>query len=184
MPEATGRLEIITGPMFSGKSEELIRRLRRAVIARQQVLCFKPALDTRYAPSSISSHSALTYEARTVADVPDLRAQLDAEPPFGVLGIDEAQFFTDGIVSLARAEVARGRRVLLAGLDMTFAGEPFGPMPELLALADEVLKLSAVCTVCGQPAVHSQRLTGSHELVVVGSSGVYEARCRRHFHPA
>ena len=180
---APGRLEVITGPMFSGKSEELIRRLRRAGIARQRVVCFKPDLDIRYAPRSISSHSALRYEAEVVAGVAQLRAKLDASEPIDVVGIDEVQFFAPEIVSLVLREVARGRRMLLAGLDMTFAGRPFGPMPALMALADEVLKLSAVCTVCGQPAVHSQRLAHSQELVMVGSTGMYEARCRRHFEP-
>lgn len=115
--------------------------------------------------------------------MPELRAALGSGGALDVLGIDEAQFFTPDLVPLVQEQLARGRRLLLAGLDMTFAGEPFGPMPALMALADEVLKLSAVCTVCGQPAVHSQRLSARQELVLVGSAGVYEARCRRHFVP-
>ncbi len=179
-----GRLEVITGPMFSGKSEELIRRLKRARIARQRVACFKPDIDLRYHRSAIASHSSQTHEAETVASVERLREAL--APQLGeveVIGIDEAQFLDEAIIPLAVELVHLGKRLLVAGLDTTFAAEPFGPIPALMALSDEVTKLSAVCMVCGAPAIHTQRLGQSQELVVVGAAGLYEARCRRCFHP-
>ena len=179
-----GRLEVIVGPMFSGKSEELIRRLKRARIARQRVACFKPDIDLRYHRTAIASHSSQTHEATTVANTEHLKAalhpQLDA---IEVVGIDEAQFFDDAIVDYAMDLVHLGKRVILAGLDTTFTGVPFGPIPALMAISDEVAKLSAVCMVCGQPAIHTQRLGSSQELVVVGAAGVYEARCRTCFRP-
>jgi thymidine kinase len=179
-----GVLEVITGPMFSGKSEELIRRLKRARIARQRVACFKPDIDLRYHRTAIASHSSQTHEATTVATVERLREAL--YPQLGdveVVGIDEVQFFDPAILPLAMELIALGKRVLMAGLDTTFANEPFGPVPALMALADKVTKLSAVCMVCGQAAIHTQRLGQSQELVVVGAAGMYEARCRAHFHP-
>ena len=179
-----GRLEVITGPMFSGKSEELIRRLKRARIARQRVICFKPDLDLRYHRSSIASHSEQTHEAIAVANVERLRQVLfPMLPEVGVIGFDEAQWLDDGIVPLVEQLIHLGRRIIVAGLDMTFAGEPFGPIPALLAISDEVTKLAAVCTVCGAPAIHSQRLGANQDLVVVGAAGVYEARCRSCFVP-
>ncbi len=181
---APGVLEVITGPMFSGKSEELIRRLKRARIARQRVACFKPDIDLRYHRTAIASHSSQTHEATTVATVERLREAL--YPQLGdveVVGIDEVQFFDPAIIPLAIELIALGKRVLMAGLDTTFANEPFGPVPSLMALADKVTKLSAVCMVCGQAAIHTQRLGQSQELVVVGAAGMYEARCRAHFHP-
>jgi thymidine kinase len=184
---APGRLEVITGPMFSGKSEELIRRLKRARIARQRVACFKPDIDLRYHRTAIASHSSQTHDASTIAPTSDrLREDLfGAEKihQIDVIGIDEVQFFDREITPLALELVHLGKRVLLAGLDTTFANEPFGPVPDLMALADEVTKLSAVCMVCGQPAIHTQRLGQSQELVVVGAAGLYEARCRAHFQP-
>ena len=183
-PTAPGRLEVITGPMFSGKSEELIRRLKRARIARQRVACFKPDIDLRYHRTAIASHSSQTHEASTIANVEQLRAAIAAQlDEIEVIGIDEAQFLDDGIISLALELVDLGKRVLIAGLDTTFSNEPFGPIPALMALADEITKLSAVCMVCGAPAIHTQRLGQSQELVVVGAAGLYEARCRAHFHP-
>ncbi|HEY5056683.1 MAG TPA: thymidine kinase [Acidobacteriaceae bacterium] len=179
-----GRIEVIVGPMFSGKSEELIRRLKRARIARQRVACFKPDIDLRYHRTAIASHSSQTHEAETVANVADLRRALYRQmPEIEVVGIDEAQFLEDAIVQLTGELVHLGKRVLIAGLDTTFTGEPFGPIPALMAIADEVTKLSAVCMVCGAPAVHTQRLGASRELVVVGAAGVYEARCRNCFRP-
>ncbi len=179
-----GVLEVITGPMFSGKSEELIRRLTRARIARQRVLCFKPDIDLRYHRTHIASHSAQTHEAYPVTSVDDLRSvllpQLDA---LEVIGIDEVQFLSEEIVALATELVVQGKRVLAAGLDMTFTAEPFGPVPALMALADKVTKLSAVCMVCGQSAIHTQRLGPSQQLLVVGAADLYEARCRAHFTP-
>lgn len=182
--QTPGSLEVIVGPMFSGKSEELIRRLQRARIARQTVACYKPDIDLRYHRAHIASHSAQTHEACPVANVEELRAhlhpQLDA---VDVVGIDEVQFLSPEIIPLAYELVMRGKRVLFAGLDMTFTAEPFGPVPALMAMADKVTKLSAVCMVCGQSAIHTQRLGQSQELVVVGAAGLYEARCRTHFTP-
>jgi len=179
-----GVLEVVTGPMFSGKSEELIRRLKRARIARQRVACFKPDIDLRYHRTAIASHSSQTHEATTVATVEDLRAALYPQlAEVEVVGIDEVQFFDPAIIPFALELVALGKRVLMAGLDTTFSNEPFGPVPALMALADKVTKLSAVCMVCGQSAIHTQRLGQSQELVVVGAAGLYEARCRTHFQP-
>jgi thymidine kinase len=179
-----GRIEIITGPMFSGKSEELIRRLKRARIARQRVACYKPDIDLRYHRTAIASHSSHTHDASTVTTVEDLRAVLFPQlDQVEVIGIDEVQFFADAVIPLAVELVHLGKRVVMAGLDTTFAAEPFGPVPDLMAIADEVTKLSAVCMVCGAPAIHTQRLGQSQELVVVGATGFYEARCRAHFHP-
>jgi len=179
-----GVLEVITGPMFSGKSEELIRRLKRARIAKQRVACFKPDIDLRYHRTAIASHSSQTHEAVTVANVERLREALYPQlDEVEVIGIDEVQFFDDAILPLAVELIALGKRVLMAGLDTTFAAEPFGPVPNLMAIADTVTKLSAVCMVCGQAAIHTQRLGQSQELVVVGAAGLYEARCREHFHP-
>ena len=170
--------------MFSGKSEELIRRLKRARIARQRVLCYKPDVDLRYHRTHIASHSAQTHEACPVTSVEQLREllmpQLDIVE---VIGIDEVQFLSAAILPLVDELVTGGKRVLAAGLDMTFTAEPFGPVPALMALADKVTKLSAVCMVCGQSAIHTQRLGQSQELVVVGAAGLYEARCRAHFTP-
>lgn len=175
---------MITGPMFSGKSEELIRRLKRARIARQRVACYKPDIDLRYHRTAIASHSQQTHDALTVATVEVLRATLFPRlEEIEVVGIDEVQFFSDEIIALAMELVHLGKRVVMAGLDTTFAGEPFGPVPNLMAIADEVTKLSAVCMVCGAPAIHTQRLGQSQELVVVGAAGLYEARCRTHFEP-
>lgn len=184
MTTVPGRIEVITGPMFSGKSEELIRRLKRARIARQRVACYKPDIDLRYHRTAIASHSSQTHDATTVATVEDLKATLF--PQLGeidVVGIDEAQFFDTRLIPLSVELVHLGKRVIMAGLDTTFNAEPFGPIPALMAIADEVTKLSAVCMVCGQPAIHTQRLGQSQELVVVGAAGVYEARCRAHFEP-
>lgn len=179
-----GRIEVITGPMFSGKSEELIRRLKRAQIAKRRVACFKPDLDIRYHRNAIASHSAQTLEARTVANVEELKAVLmPMIDSVEVVGVDEAQFLDASLVPLANELVRLGRRVILAGLDTSFTGEPFAPIPDLMAIADEVTKLSAVCMQCGAPAVHTQRLGSNQDLVVVGAAGVYEARCRACFRP-
>jgi len=184
-----GRIEVITGPMFSGKSEELIRRLKRAQIAKQRVACFKPDIDVRYHRNAIASHSAQSLEAQAVANVEELKAilmpllDLPAGASVDVVGIDEAQFLDPSLVPLANELVHLGRRVIIAGLDTTFAGEPFAPIPDLMAIADEVTKLSAVCMQCGATAVHTQRLGSNQELVVVGAAGVYEARCRSCFRP-
>ncbi|WP_353069550.1 thymidine kinase [Tunturibacter empetritectus] len=179
-----GRIETIVGPMFSGKSEELIRRLKRARIARQRVACYKPDIDLRYHRTSIASHSSQIHEACTVTNVEHLKASLLPQlDDIDVIGIDEAQFFDDTILPLTVELVHLGKRIILAGLDTTFNAEPFGPIPALMAIADEVTKLSAVCMVCGAPAIHTQRLGQSQELVLVGAAGLYEARCRTHFEP-
>jgi len=179
-----GRIEVITGPMFSGKSEELIRRLKRARIARQRIACYKPDIDLRYHRTAIASHSSQTHEACTVTNVEHLKAELFPQlQEVDVIGIDEAQFFDASIIPLTVELVHLGKRILIAGLDTTFTGDPFGPIPALMAISDEVTKLSAVCMVCGAPAIHTQRLGQSQELVVVGAAGLYEARCRTHFEP-
>jgi thymidine kinase len=179
-----GRIEVITGPMFSGKSEELIRRLKRAQIARRRVLCFKPNLDMRYHRTAIASHGSQTLDAVTVANVEALKAALfPVIDEVEVIGVDEAQFFDASLVPLSLELMRLGKRVILAGLDTTFAGEPFPPIPELLAISDEVVKLSAVCMQCGASAVHTQRLGSSQSLVLVGAAGLYEARCRACFSP-
>jgi thymidine kinase len=183
-PTTPGRIEVIVGPMFSGKSEELIRRLKRARIARQRVVCYKPDIDLRYHRTAIASHGSQTHEACTVANVERLKAELFPQlQEVDVIGIDEAQFFDESIIPLTVELVHLGKRILLAGLDTTFNAEPFGPIPALMAIADEVTKLSAVCMVCGAPAIHTQRLGQSQELVLVGATGLYEARCRTHFEP-
>ena len=170
--------------MFSGKSEELIRRLRRARIARQRLICYKPDIDLRYHPTAITSHGAQTHEACTIASVHRLREHLLPQlDRVDVVGIDEAQFFDLTLQQLTVDLLHQGKRVLIAGLDTTYAAEPFGPIPNLMAIADEVTKLSAICMVCGAPAIHTQRLGASQELVVVGAVGLYEARCRLHFQP-
>ena len=179
-----GRIEVITGPMFSGKSEELIRRLKRAQIAKRRVACFKPDLDVRYHRTAIASHSAQTLDAMTVTNMEELKAVLMPMIDLvEVVGVDEAQFFDPSLIGFSNELMHLGKRVIIAGLDTSFTGEPFAPMPELLAIADEVVKLSAVCMQCGAPAVHTQRLGSSQSLVLVGAAGVYEARCRACFRP-
>ena len=179
-----GRIELIVGPMFSGKSEELIRRLKRARIARQRVACYKPDIDLRYHRTAIASHSSHTHDACTVTNIEALKAALlPGIHDIDVIGIDEAQFFDDTIIPLTVELVHLGKRILIAGLDTTFSAEPFGPIPALMAISDEVAKLSAVCMVCGAPAIHTQRLGQSQERVLVGAAGLYEARCRTNFQP-
>jgi len=173
---AVGRIEVITGGMFSGKSEELVRRLRRAVIARQKVQVFKPSADTRHHPELLVTRDQRTVEAITVRDAADLEQRL--EPSTQVIGIDEAQFFDTTIVELAMKLADRGVRVVVAGLDQDYRREPFGPMPALLAVAEYVDKMHAVCMRCGGPAHYSQRIAGGAEQVEVGDSEAYEARCR------
>ena len=186
MPNAhPGRIEVITGPMFSGKSEELIRRLKRAQIAKRRVICFKPNLDARYHRTALASHSSQTLEAITVANVEALKAVLFPQiDQIEVVGVDEAQFFDLSLGPLSLELTHLGKRVILAGLDTTFAGKPFPPIPDLLAVSDEIVKLSAVCMQCGAPAVHTQRLGSNQSLVLVGGAGIYEARCRACFRPS
>lgn len=176
-----GWIEVICGPMFSGKSEELIRRLRRAEIARQRVQIFKPGIDLRYSEDHIVSHSELKIRSDSVKDAAELEAKLDRRVE--VIGIDEAQFLGDAIVETVVQLADIGKRIVIAGLDTDYLGRPFHPMPELLAIADEITKTLAICMQCGNPAKHTQRLVASEDLIVVGAAGTYEARCRRCFEP-
>lgn len=176
-----GWIEVICGPMFSGKSEELIRRIRRAEIARQRVEVFKPVIDDRYATDEIVSHSAMRIQARRL---PHARAILEEiEPRTQVVGIDEAQFFDDELIGVVEALANGGKRVIVAGLDQDYMGRPFDPMPQLLALAEEITKTLAICVRCGNPAIRTQRLVPSEERIVVGGERAYEARCRLCFEP-
>ena len=178
----SGWIEVICGSMFSGKTEELIRRVRRAQIARQKVQVFKPAIDTRYVKWEVASHNGMQLEAMPVENMAQLRALL--EPDTTVIAIDEGQFFDEGLVDLCEGLADQGMRVIIAGLDMDFRGEPFGPMPILMARAEQVDKVQAICVVCGGPASRTQRLIDGHPaayddpIILVGASEVYEARCR------
>ena len=176
-----GWIEVITGGMFSGKSEELIRRLRRAQIARQKVQIFKPTLDTRYADDHIVSHSEMRIPSRAVADSRLLLDLVDADTE--VVGIDEGQFFDQDLPAVCNALADRGKRVIVAGLDKDYLGKPFEPMPQLLAIAEYITKTLAICMVCGNPANHTQRLVPSGDRVLLGAQGTYEARCRVCFDP-
>jgi thymidine kinase len=176
-----GWIEVICGPMFSGKSEELIRRLRRAEIARQRVQIFKPILDQRYSTDQIVSHDDGRIHAIAVNNAAEVEARLDLRTE--VIGIDEAQFLGAAMVEFVVRLADMGKRVVIAGLDTDYLGRPFHPMPELLAVADEITKTLAICMQCGNPAKHTQRLIGSEDLIVVGAAGMYEARCRRCFEP-
>jgi thymidine kinase len=176
-----GWIEVIVGPMFSGKSEELIRRLRRAEIARQRVQIFKPVIDERYAANEIVSHSGLGISSENVAKGEEILAKLLSRTE--VVGIDEAQFLGEEVVNVCTKMADMGKRVIVAGLDTDYRGRPFEPMPRLLSVAEEITKLLAICVRCGNPAVHTQRLVESEELIVVGAGGMYEARCRRCFEP-
>jgi thymidine kinase len=178
--EPRGWIEVICGSMFSGKTEELIRRLKRARIARQQVEIFKPALDNRYAQTAIVSHDENAIPS-IVVDSADQMLLLAGDAR--VIGVDEAQFFGPELVRVCGALAREGRRVVVAGLDQDYRGEPFEPMPQLMAIAEYVTKLHAICVVCGGPANHSQRLTGGDDRVLVGAKEVYEPRCRLHFAP-
>jgi thymidine kinase len=175
-----GWVEVICGCMFSGKTEELIRRMTRAQIARQKLQVFKPALDDRYGREFVASHDANRIESIPVENSNEILAQL--EDSTRVVGIDEAQFFDNGLVEVVERLALRGIRVVVAGLDMDFKGRPFGPIPALLATAESVTKLSAICMVCGAPATRSQRITSSEETVQLGAQEAYEARCRAHHH--
>jgi thymidine kinase len=177
-PQA-GWIEVIVGSMFSGKSEELIRRLRRAQIARQRVQIFKPAVDTRHDADHIVSHSELRIPSERAASSADLLAKV--RPETEVVGIDEGQFFDADLPAVCGDLASHGVRVIVAGLDQDYLGKPFEPMPQLLAIAEYITKTLAICMVCGAPANHTQRLVASSERVVVGGSGTYEARCRRCF---
>lgn len=184
MKHHTGSVEVITGSMFCGKTDELIRRLRRATIARQKVQVFKPAIDTRYTEHKVTSHAGSDFEAIPIQDVDEIHARLEKDTT--VVAIDEAQFFDDKIISIVQEMADRGLRVIVAGLDTDFRGEPFGPMPVLMAKAEVVDKLHAICMVCGEPASRTQRLVNgvparyNDPVVIVGAAEMYEARCRQH----
>jgi thymidine kinase len=171
-----GRIEAISGGMFSGKSEELVRRLRRAAIARQTVQVFKPGADTRHDPQRLITRDKRELEAVSVACSCEIRQKL--LPGVQVVGIDEAQFFDDGLVELVCELADSGVRVIVAGLDLDYLRRPFGPMPLILALAEYVDKVHAVCMRCGAPAHYSQRMAGGGEQLQVGDNESYEARCR------
>ena len=184
MRHTHGSIEVICGSMFSGKTDELIRRLVRATIAKQKVQVFKPAIDIRYAVEKVASHTGSTFNAIPVEKAAEIRAKLDKDTT--VVGIDEAQFFDAEVVQVAQELAAHGVRVLVAGLDTDFRGEPFGSMPILMAEAENVLKLHAICMTCGDDASRTQRLVNGRParyddpVVIVGASELYEARCRLH----
>jgi thymidine kinase len=179
-----GSIEVICGSMFSGKTDELIRRMVRATIAKQKVQVFKPAIDVRYAVEKVTSHAGSDYDAMPVQKAAEIREKI--EPDTTVVGIDEAQFFDSEVVQVAEELATRGIRVLVAGLDTDFRGEPFGPMPVLMSMAEHVDKLHAICMVCGDEASRTQRLVNGKParfddpVVIVGASEMYEARCREH----
>ncbi|PJH76634.1 MAG: thymidine kinase [Anaerolineae bacterium CG_4_9_14_0_8_um_filter_58_9] len=183
-PHINGSVEVITGSMFSGKTDELIRRLRRAAIARQKVQVFKPAMDVRYAVEKVTSHAGTDFDATPIEHAADLYDRLEKDTT--VVAIDEAQFFDDKIIAVVDELARRGIRVIVAGLDTDFRGEPFGPMPVLMAKAERVDKLQAICMVCGEPASRTQRLVNGKParyddpVVIVGAAEMYEARCRAH----
>jgi thymidine kinase len=167
--------------MFSGKSEELIRRLRRALIARKRVQVFKPAIDNRYSLSEIVTHGDVRMQSESVNDAGEILAKLNGRTQ--VVGVDESNFFGPELVTVANQLADNGKQVIIAGLDTDFMGRPFAPMPDLLAIAESITKTLAICMHCGALAKHTQRLMGSEELIMVGAEGAYEARCRRCFEP-
>ncbi len=172
------QLEVICGPMFSGKSEELIRRVRRSQIAKQKIQVFKPSLDDRYSKYHIQSHTDLSIEAYPVKDSGELFNSIKDSTK--VIAIDEVQFFDEGIIEVILRLIKRSVRVIVAGLDLDYKGDPFGPMPQLLALADEVTKVHAICTICGESATRTERIVLSEDLVLLGEKNHYEARCKAH----
>ena len=176
-----GWIEVITGSMFSGKSEELIRRLRRAQIARQKVQIFKPLVDDRFSEDHIVSHSDMRIPSQPVKSSDELIIRVDDDTE--VVGIDEGQFFDPKLPAACNTLADNGKRVIVAGLDQDYLGRPFEPMPQLLAIAEYITKTLAICMVCGGPANHTQRLVRSSDRVLVGASGTYEARCRHCFDP-
>ncbi len=175
-PKEVGWIEVVCGCMFSGKTEELIRRLRRAQIAKQIVLIFKPKVDTRYSSDHIVSHNTQSLRSTVVENPRDI---LELSKDAHVVGIDEAQFFSSEIIEISEILANEGKRVIIAGLDQDYRGKPFGPIPQLLAVAEYITKTLAICVVCGNPADRTQRITRQQELVVIGAKDVYEARCRK-----
>ena len=179
--DGAGWVEVIVGSMFSGKSEELIRRLRRAQIARQKVQVFKPVIDDRYSIEQIASHSGMTHVSKPVMTAAEMMAQMDDDTQ--VVGIDEGQFFDMAVVEAVNRLANSGKRVIIAGLDQDYLGRPFEPMPQLLSVAEFITKTHAICVKCGATANYSQRTSDSTERVEVGASDKYEARCRKCFVP-
>ncbi len=184
MRHHSGSVEVICGSMFCGKTDELIRRLRRATIAKQKVQVFKPSIDKRYEVMKVTSHAGSVFDALPITKASDIFDKLDKDTT--VVGIDEAQFLDEAILSIVNQLAVRGIRVIVAGLDQNFKGEPFGYMPLLMALAEQVDKLQAICMVCGEPASRTQRLVNgkpahiNDPVIIVGASEMYEARCREH----
>ena len=180
VPRNTGWIEVVCGCMFSGKTEELIRRARRAEIAKQKVVIFKPRIDNRYSAQHIVSHSEQSLRSTVVNDASEILAlSADAQ----VVGIDEGQFFKANLVEVCETLANRGKRVIVAGLDQDYRGKPFEPMPQLLAVAEYITKTLAICVVCGSPADRTQRKTQSADRVLVGAKDIYEARCRHCYEP-
>tara|TARA_Y100000034_G_C6876127_1_gene400698 strand:+ start:489 stop:1034 length:546 start_codon:yes stop_codon:yes gene_type:complete len=178
----SGRVEVICGPMFSGKSEELLRRLKRARIAKKKYQLFKPSIDKRYSETEVVSHSGERLECQVLKNSYDLPHEL--EEGTEIVAFDEAQFFDSTLLEAATSLANMGMRVIIAGLDMDSRGKPFGPMPGAMAVAEEVLKLTAVCESCGEPATHTHRLTKDNmQQVLVGAGEHYQARCRDHWSP-
>jgi thymidine kinase len=184
MKHHSGSVEVIVGSMFSGKTDELIRRLRRATIARQKVQVFKPAIDYRYGDDKVTSHAGNDFAAQPIQSVSEILANLEDDTT--VVAIDEAQFFDPEITRIVQQLADRGLRILVAGLDTDFRGEPFGAIPLLMAGAEQVDKLHAICMVCGEEATRTQRLVNGRPahyndpVVIIGASELYEARCRAH----
>ena len=180
VPRNTGWIEVVCGCMFSGKTEELIRRLRRAEIAKQKVAIFKPRIDNRYSSEHIVSHSEQSLTSQVVDDASEIAALCkDAQ----VVGIDEGQFFKSNIVDVCEKLANQGKRVIVAGLDQDYRGKPFEPMPQILAVAEYITKTLAICVICGNPADRTQRKTHQADRVLVGAKDIYEARCRHCFEP-
>ena len=176
-----GSLEVICGPMFSGKTEELIRRLKRAVIAKRRVQIFKPRIDARYDAEAVVSHSAQKLRSTVVDRAEEIERLVLQDTQ--VVGIDEVQFLGPEIIAICESLANAGKRVIVAGLDLDYRGVPFEPMPALLAIAESITKEAAICVVCGEPASRSQRTIADQDRVLVGASGQYEPRCRRCFSP-
>ena len=179
-PINSGWIEVICGTMFSGKTEELIRRLRRAQIAKMATTIFKPLVDTRYSDTQIVSHNQMKMDSRLVKSSPEI---LPLSQGSKVVGIDEAQFFDNDLLPICKELASNGVRVIVAGLDTDYRGLPFGPMPELMCEADYLDKLRAICVKCGNPATYTQRRTKDSEQILIGETDIYEARCRNCFEP-
>jgi len=184
MKHHSGSVEVITGSMFCGETDELIRRLRRATIARQKIQVFKPVIDNRYQVEKVTSHAGTQFDALPIQKSTDILTNLD--PDTTVVGVDEAQFFDDEIIQIVQLLAERGIRVIVAGLDTDFRAEPFGCMPAIMAMAEKVDKLQAICMICGEPACRTQRLVNGKParyddpVIIVGAAEMYEARCRKH----